>query len=231
VKELSAQERAARLERQQALTGLRALARAVDAKDQSTREHSERVAELAARIAGELGWGDESRAKLHEAGLLHDVGKIRVPDAVLFKPGALSDREYDQVKQHAALGAEIADEVLAPDQVAWIRGHHERWDGRGYPDGLAGPTIPQGARILALADAWDVMTSVRSYKEPRRVEEALVEVRRHHGTQFAPEIVDAMERLWNDGQLVPPPPPTGRNGHGVDGTANGNGNGHGNGAQ
>ena len=231
VKELSAQERAARLERQQALTGLRALARAVDAKDQSTREHSERVAELAARIAGELGWGDESRAKLHEAGLLHDVGKIGVPDAVLFKPGALSDREYDQVKQHAALGAEIADEVLAPDQVAWIRGHHERWDGRGYPDGLAGPTIPQGARILALADAWDVMTSVRSYKEPRRVEEALVEVRRHHGTQFAPEIVDAMERLWNDGQLVPPPPPTGRNGHGVDGTANGNGNGHGNGAR
>ncbi len=203
VKELSAQERAARLERQQALAGLRALARAVDAKDQSTRAHSERVADLATRIAARLGWSDDSLAKLHEAGLLHDVGKIGVPDAVLFKPGALSDEEYRLVKQHASLGAEIADEVLSSDQVSWIRGHHERWDGGGYPDGLSETAIPQGARILSIADAWDVMISVRSYKSPLSMGGAIDEVRRHSGAQFAPEAVAVLEQLWAEGSLLP----------------------------
>lgn len=204
VKELSAQERAARLERQQALNGLRALARAVDAKDHSTREHSGRVADLAVRLAALLDWGDEDRAKLHEAGLLHDVGKIGVADAVLFKAGPLTDEEYTLVKLHASLGAEIADEVLGPDQVSWIRGHHERWDGGGYPDGLAGDTIPQGARILALADAWDVMTSVRSYKQPLSLASAMEEIRRSAGVQFAPDVAEVMETLWAEGALAPP---------------------------
>ncbi len=201
VTELSAQERAARLERQQALAGLRALARAVDAKDHSTQEHSLRVADIAVQIAGELGWSDREQAMLHEAGLLHDVGKIGVPDAVLFKEGALTEEEFELIKQHSALGAEIADEVLGADQVAWIRGHHERWDGGGYPDGLAGNGIAQGARILALADAWDVMLTVRTYKHALPEEEAVAEVERVTGTQFSPEVSAAFMRLWVAGRV------------------------------
>lgn len=196
VKELSAQERAARLERQQALAGLRALARAVDAKDHSTQEHSLRVADIAVQVARELGWTDREQAMLHEAGLLHDVGKIGVPDAVLFKEGALTDAEFELIKQHSALGAEIADEVLGADQVAWIRGHHERWDGGGYPDGLVGDGITDGARILALADAWDVMLTVRTYKQALSEDEAVAEVLRVTGTQFAPDVSAAFMRLW-----------------------------------
>ena len=126
-----------------------------------------------------------------------------MPDAVLFKPGALSDEEYRLVKQHASLGAEIADEVLSSDQVSWIRGHHERWDGGGYPDGLSETAIPQGARILSIADAWDVMISVRSYKSPLSMGGAIDEVRRHSGAQFAPEAVAVLEQLWAEGSLLP----------------------------
>jgi diguanylate cyclase (GGDEF)-like protein/putative nucleotidyltransferase with HDIG domain len=201
VKELSAQERAARLERQQALAGLRALARAVDAKDHSTQEHSLRVADIAVQISGELGWSDRDQAMLHEAGLLHDVGKIGVPDAVLFKEGALTEPEFELIKQHSALGAEIADEVLGADQVAWIRGHHERWDGGGYPERLQGDDITEGARILALADAWDVMLTVRTYKQALSEEEAIAEVHRVNGTQFAPDVVAAFMRLSDAGRV------------------------------
>src|SRR5690606_35803853 len=156
VEVLSHAEQAARLGRQQALQSIRVLARAVDAKDPSTREHSERVADLAVAIATALGWPVERAAALREAGLVHDVGKIAVPDALLAKPGRLTARELAVVRTHAAIGAEMLSDVLSPEQVAWVRGHHERWDGRGYPDGLAGDAIPEGARVLALADAWDV---------------------------------------------------------------------------
>lgn len=208
VRELSAAERAARLARQQALAGLRALARAVDAKDHDTREHSDRVAVLAERLAGELGWEPDRIAALTEAALLHDVGKIGIRDAVLFKAGRLTEAEFAQVQQHAALGAVIAAEVLSPEQVSWIRGHHERHDGTGYPDGLAGEAIPDGARILALADAWDVMTTVRSYKEAMPSDAALAECVRHAGGQFEPAAVEALRALWDRGALrVPDRPP------------------------
>ncbi|WP_217924875.1 diguanylate cyclase [Miltoncostaea oceani] len=202
VTELSAAERAERLEVVRAMAGLRALARAVDAKDPSTRRHSERVADLAGQLAGELGWPRPATARLREAGLLHDVGKIGVPDAVLFKPGPLTPSEYEQVKQHSPLGANIAAEVLDGEQVAWIRHHHERWNGGGYPDGLCGPQAPEGAQILALADAWDVMTSARSYKRPLATQQALAECRRESGRQFAPAAVEALERLAGAGALT-----------------------------
>jgi diguanylate cyclase (GGDEF)-like protein len=195
VTDLSAEERAERLERVRALAGLRALARAVDAKDHSTRRHSERVAHVAVQLATAVGWPVSRAARLHEAGLLHDVGKIGVPDAVLFKPGSLTPEEFEQVKQHAPLGANIAAEVLDREQVEWIRHHHERWDGTGYPDGLAGAEPGDGAHILALADAWDVMTSARSYKSPLAVPAALEECRTQSGLQFAPWTVEALERL------------------------------------
>jgi diguanylate cyclase (GGDEF)-like protein/PAS domain S-box-containing protein len=202
VEELSAQERADRLQRLQALQSIRVLARAVDAKDTSTREHSERVAELAVAIGSALGWEGDALVRLREAGLVHDVGKIGVPDRILFKPGRLTREEYEEIKQHARIGAEMVVDVLTPEQVDWVRGHHERWDGSGYPNGLKGDRIPLGARILALADSWDVMTSERSYHEPLSTDEALAECRRCAGGQFSSEVVDALEALVRAGSVT-----------------------------
>ena len=191
VRELSAAERLDRLQRSHALAGIRALARAIDAKDPSTREHSERVAALAARLAQARGWPGERVALLHEAALVHDVGKIGVPDAVLLKPGRLDPPEYEQVKQHAALGARMVDDILVPEQVAWIRSHHERPDGRGYPDGLT--EFPEGAALLAAADCFDVMTVARPYSGAKSEAEALAECRELVGEQFTSEAVAALE--------------------------------------
>jgi diguanylate cyclase (GGDEF)-like protein len=195
VEELSAAERADRLEHARALAALGALAKAIDAKDPATIRHSERVAALTAELAGESGWSADEVGRLHDAALVHDVGKIGVPDAILSKPGRLTDEEYDVIKRHADLGARIVAGVLEADQVAWVRGHHERHDGRGYPDGLAGAAIPDGARLLALADAWDAMTGARVYSAPMPLADALAEVRRNAGTQFHPEAVQALERI------------------------------------
>jgi diguanylate cyclase (GGDEF)-like protein/PAS domain S-box-containing protein len=207
---LSAEERAERLERTQALLALRSLARAVDAKDPATRAHSERVAEHAHRLALRLGWPAARAALLREAALIHDVGKIGVRDAVLLKAGPLDAAEHEAVRAHAALGAQIADEVLCPEQVAWIRHHHERWDGAGYPAGLAGEAVPDGARILAVADAWDVMTAARRRDGAVRPhDEAVAELRRCAGTQFAPEVVAAMEAVLGAAAAPATPPPAG----------------------
>lgn len=203
VEALSADERAEHLAHTQALQSIRVLARAVDAKDPSTLRHSERVADLAVAIATALGWDSESLVRLREAGLVHDVGKIGVPDSILFKPARLTREEYRQITRHAAIGAEILADVLSAEQVAWVRGHHERWDGAGYPDGLAGDDIPAGARVLALADAWDVMTSERPYHRPLSVGDALAECDRCAGAQFAPEAVAALRRLVGAGALRP----------------------------
>jgi diguanylate cyclase (GGDEF)-like protein/PAS domain S-box-containing protein len=184
-----------RLERAHAMSSVRALARAIDSKDPSTRRHSERVADMAQRLAIELGWSPSRAAQLHTCGLLHDVGKIGIPDEILLRPGPLSDEEYRLVKRHPVTSAQIAAEVLDHEQVAWIRGHHERWDGRGYPDGLAGAAIPDGAAVLALADAWDAMTQTRTYKPPLATAEALEELAAESGRQFAPAVVQAMLAL------------------------------------
>ncbi len=192
VHELSAEERAERLERAQALAALRALARAVDAKDRSTREHSTRVAALSHAVAQELGWSRDASRDLRRAGLLHDVGKIGVPDAILLKPGALTDAEMERVRGHSTLGAEIVGELLPADQVAWVRHHHERWDGGGYPAGIAGEEIPEGARVIAVADAWDVMRSDRPYRAALPPEVAMEQMRSLAGVQFCPRCVDAL---------------------------------------
>ncbi len=202
VQELSAAERAERLARSQGVTALRALAWAVDAKDPSTARHAERVAAVAVRLGSSLGWSQEQLMLLEEAALVHDVGKIGVPDALLFKPDLLTPDERTLVEMHAALGAEIVSDVLTDEQVAWVRGHHEHWDGAGYPDRLSGDAITPGARILAVADAWDAMTSVRVYGTPREPIAALAEVERCSGSQFAPEIGEALQRLWTEGRLT-----------------------------
>ena len=203
VRELSISERADQLQRSQALVGIRALARAIDAKDQSTREHSQRVATLACDIARRLHWSEERVALLEDAALVHDVGKIGVPDAVLLKPGRLTDDEYDQIKRHAALGAQMVDDLLLAEQVGWIRAHHERPDGRGYPAGLTAEQIPDGAAILAVADAFDVMTATRIYSAARSREDALAECERLVGAQFAPEPVAALAAMCRAAALTP----------------------------
>jgi HD-GYP domain-containing protein (c-di-GMP phosphodiesterase class II) len=148
------------------------------------------VAALAARLAHARGWTADRVALLHEAALVHDVGKIGVPDAVLLKPGRLDAGEYEQVKQHAALSAQIVEAILTAEQVEWIRAHHERPDGRGYPGGLR--EIPEGAALLAAADCFDVMTVARPYSKAKSEAEALAECQAMVGAQFTAEAVEAL---------------------------------------
>jgi PAS domain S-box-containing protein/putative nucleotidyltransferase with HDIG domain len=182
--------------RDHALGALRALAHAVDAKDTATHAHSERMARLSARLAMGLGWEPRQVAALHEAALLHDVGKIGIPDHLLLKPGRLTGEEYEQVKGHVSTGVEIVRSLLSDEQLSWVAAHHERYDGLGYPRGIQGPDIPEGACIMAVADAWDVMTSDRPYAAARSSEEALAECVRGAGTHFAPGVVDALVATW-----------------------------------
>ena len=191
--------------RRQTANGVLGLARAVDAKDPATRRHSGRVADLAVQLATALGWDAIRCIRLRDAGLMHDVGKIAVPDGILLKPAPLTAEEYEIVKTHAAVGAGIVADVLSPEQVAWVRHHHERWDGGGYPDGLGGDAIPEGARILALADSVDVMVTPRAYAPGMTIDEALAECRRCAGAQFDARVVEALARLVAIGAVAPPP--------------------------
>jgi putative nucleotidyltransferase with HDIG domain len=178
-----------------ARTALRALAAVVDARHPVTHNHSLRVAELAFALARELRWPRARARLLYEAALLHDMGKVAIPDRVLLKNGPLSAEEYEVVKHHAALGADIAASVLTEEQASWVRNHHERWDGKGYPDRLARREIPDGARVIAVADAWDVMTQSRPYRTPIDRDEALEECLEEAGYQLDPEVVAALSRL------------------------------------
>ncbi len=193
---LPGRDEAERMERQQALVSIRMLARSVDARSPGSRRHSERMGDLCAEIAEALGWSPERAALLREAGLVHDVGKIGVSEAILLKPGPLTPEESELVREHAELGARIVREALTPEQVSWVRGHHERWDGKGYPDALTAEECPEGARIMALADAWDVMTSDRTYTSGRlSADDALAECRKHSGSQFWPPAVEALASI------------------------------------
>ena len=202
VRDLASYARRRDLEREQGLAGLHALARAIDAKDPATQEHSERVAALAARLATARGWREECVERLRDAALLHDVGKIGVPDSVLLKPGPLDPREMALMREHAALGARIVGDVLDEMQVSWIAAHHERPDGTGYPNGRSGAEIPEGAALLALADAWDTMVSYRVYSPRRPIADALAECRALTGRQFTAEAVEALEALYVRGDLA-----------------------------
>jgi diguanylate cyclase (GGDEF)-like protein/putative nucleotidyltransferase with HDIG domain len=180
---------------------LRALARQLDAEDPGTEGHSERVSRLSEKLALSCGWHADLAIRLAQAALLHDVGKLGIGEAVLRKPGPLSTAELEQIRNHPDTGAEIAVKALDDEQLSWIRHHHERWDGAGYPHKVAGEAIPAGARLLALAEAWDSMTSSRVYGEALSPADALAECKRERGTQFAPEAVDALDRLWTLGAL------------------------------
>ncbi len=193
-------QKAREAEQARALPALRALARAIDAKDPATFQHSERVAQLAQDLAQHLGWPRTRALALRDAALLHDVGKIGVSEQILLKPGPLTDEEHALIKAHARLGCQIAREVVSPEQSQWILHHHERWDGSGYPAGLAGDEIPDGAQVLALADAWDAMTIARLYGRPLSHDEAMDECLSQAGRQFAPACVAALRALQHEGR-------------------------------
>jgi diguanylate cyclase (GGDEF)-like protein len=169
-----------------------ALARAVDAKDSYTRSHCETVAETCALIGAELELDPERIKKLRLAGLLHDVGKIGIADAILQKPDRLTPDEYEIMKTHSGLGHGIVSAAELLDEAEWILHHHERPDGRGYPDALHVEDIPLESRIILVADAFEAMTSDRAYREGRPEAEALAELERHAGTQFDPVCVAAL---------------------------------------
>lgn len=184
------------------LATVEALAAAVDAKDPYTHGHAQRVAAYAAAIARAMDLPAADVARVRLAGLLHDVGKIGVPDAILTKPGQLEDAEFAVLRQHPVVGARMLSAVpFLQEVLPAVRHHHERWDGAGYPDGIAAEAIPQDATILALADALDAMTSSRTYRPALPVHEARRRVWEASGTQFNPAVVAAFELAMTQGEL------------------------------
>jgi putative two-component system response regulator len=169
-----------------------ALVRAVEAKDSYTRRHSEQVAYYATHFAQMIRVPEAAIDRIRIASLLHDVGKIGVPDSVLIKPGPLTDEEFEHMRRHPALGADILSKITIFSQEALlVRHHHENWDGHGYPDGLSGEEIPLGARIIQVADCVDAMLMERTYKKGYPVEQMLAELVRCAGTQFDPRVATA----------------------------------------
>lgn len=170
-----------------------ALAASVDAKDRYTHGHSSRVAVYSREIAKRAGYSEEEQDRIFMMGLLHDVGKIGIFDAIINKPDRLTDEEFAMIKTHPSVGAEILKKITdLPELMVGARWHHERFDGRGYPDGLSGEEIPEVARIIAVADTYDAMTSNRSYRSALPREEVRAEIERCKGTQFDPRFADIM---------------------------------------
>jgi HD-GYP domain-containing protein (c-di-GMP phosphodiesterase class II) len=177
----------------------------VDKRDRYTRRHSEDVTEYSLMIAEELGLSEDTTRTLRLAGLLHDLGKIGIPDAILRKPGRLTDEEHEVMKQHPVLGWLIVSAIPnLSETLPAIRHHHERYDGRGYPDGLAGEEIPLLGRLMAVADAFSAMTTDRPYRKGMPYADAVSELRRGRGTQWDPEYVDAFLRALGNRSTIAP---------------------------
>ncbi len=176
-----------------------ALSDAVDAKDRYTSGHSKRVAKYAWMIADRMGKSKEEQAKIYQAGLLHDIGKIRVPAEIINKPGKLTDEEYNIIKIHPVTGYRILESISDDGFIAMAaKFHHERYDGRGYPNGLIGERIPEVARILGVADAYDAMASNRSYRDALPQSIVREEIEKGKGTQFDPYIADIMLQMMDE---------------------------------
>lgn len=179
-----------------------AIAKTVDAKDENTSQHSQRVSEYSVLIARELGFSEEECENLRKAALLHDIGKIGIPDRVLNKPGRLNDEEYAIMKSHVTRGAEILkDFTLVDHAIEGTLYHHERYDGTGYPQGLAGEEIPLYGRIIGVADAFDAMTANRVYRKQLDFDFVVEELKRCKGSQFDPNMVDIMLKLIDEGKI------------------------------
>jgi diguanylate cyclase (GGDEF)-like protein len=198
---LSAEEEAARLRRSGLFNTVHALARAVDARDGYTHMHSQRVGFYAATLAGAMGMTEDRVESIRMAGLLHDVGKIGIRDAILLKPGILTKQEFAVMRRHAELGRAIIAGAGMPEIAEWVGHLHERIDGRGYPDGLGAAEIPVESRLLHIADALEAMTCPRAYRTPKNIDEAVAELEAHAGTQFDEQAVRVMARLIREGAI------------------------------
>lgn len=178
---------------------VQALAASVDAKDRYTHGHSSRVAQYATEIARRAGYSEQELDAIYMMGLLHDVGKIGIQDAIINKNGRLTDEEFAQIKTHPAVGAQILEKITdLPELKLGARWHHERYDGRGYPDGLAGDSIPEVARIIAVADTYDAMTSNRSYRTQMPQADVRAEIERCSGSQFDPRFAAIMLEMIDE---------------------------------
>jgi HD-GYP domain-containing protein (c-di-GMP phosphodiesterase class II) len=189
---------------------MKAIASIIDAKDGYTHKHSERVSAFGVRLAKHLGFDADARAVVELSGLLHDVGKIGVPDAILNKPGKLTDVEFKEMRLHPLHGARILSNIQSAKVVSLLPGvkyHHERWDGKGYPEGLKGEEIPLLGRVLGVADFLDALTSDRSYRKGLPLEEALQMVKDLEGQAFDPVVVKAAVELHAKGELALPSTP------------------------
>lgn len=178
------------------------IANIIDAKDEYTKGHSYRVAEYSSALAEELGWSKERVANVKYIGLLHDIGKIGIPDSILNKPGKLTDSEYALMRKHAEIGGNIlSGNNMIDGMDEGARFHHERYDGRGYPMGLKGEEIPEMARIIGIADAYDAMTSNRVYRKRLSNEKVIAEIKRCSGAQFDPKLAEIFVKMIESGKL------------------------------
>lgn len=185
------------------LRTIEALALAIEAKDDSTHDHLQRVQVYAREVGRELGLSENELEALHAASVLHDIGKLAVPEHIISKPGRLTPEEFEKMKIHPVVGAEILEQVQFPYPVAPIvRAHHEKWDGTGYPDGIAGENIPVGARILAAVDCLDALASDRQYRKALPLEEALGVVKSESGKAFDPAVVEVLERRCKEFERI-----------------------------
>jgi HD-GYP domain-containing protein (c-di-GMP phosphodiesterase class II) len=176
------------------------LARAIEARDPYSSGHAARVTALAEVVAARLGWDEDQIDVLRIGAALHDIGKLSVSERVLRKPGPLSEQELAEVRAHPKEGARMLGLIgTLREAVPCVLHHHEHWDGRGYPAGRAGEAIPPGARVLAVADAFDAMTSDRPYRPALSPERAVAELERCAGTQFDPDVVDVFAEAWRQG--------------------------------
>ena len=181
---------------------LRTLANAIEARDTTTGQHVERVNAYAQALAEELRWSEESRSALEFGAILHDIGKIAVPDSILAKPGKLSEEEWVEMRKHPEVGRRMIAGIPYLEPAAPIvLHHHERWDGKGYPHGLAGEAIPLEARLLAIVDTFDAMTTDRPYRPALPASSAFETLLDNAGAQFDPDIVHAFVRCWERGEI------------------------------
>jgi putative two-component system response regulator len=181
---------------------LTALANSIEVRTPNSFGHVERLARYTVMLANYLGWHQTRIEQIRFGAILHDIGKIHIPQATLLKPSPLEDEEWVVVRQHPVTGAEmIKDLPFLDEAIPIVRHHHERWDGHGYPDGLVGKDIPEGARILAVTDSFDAMTTDRPFCKQRSPEQALEEITALSGEKYDPAVVLALQRAWKDKEI------------------------------
>jgi putative nucleotidyltransferase with HDIG domain len=187
---------------QSLMASMMSLVGAIEAKDVYTRQHSSRVTKYAIEIARIMGCSDDDLHRIRTCGPLHDIGKIGIDDSILNKKTKLTEREYDKIKAHPLIGVNIVSPLmLDKDELAIIRNHHERWDGKGYPDGLKAEEIPFLSRILIVADSFDAMSTDRAYRKAIPIDKCIEELIQNKGTQFDPDVVDASLRIFTENNI------------------------------